>query len=180
MTSEKAVPDWARISRSLSSAGEVRSSFSTKMRSTLWLKASASGRLRNRNSAAAPRMRTMAAMPRVTIRVPATRTSVAEEELSCTLSPLVEPRIIEERHDVQKLPAVAGNAPRDVVRNAPRVGTGSVADLDHPVMQPQGVVAFGLVVGIARRLRHGRQGEQETRKENRALVHVATMFEPAA
>src|SRR6056297_161406 len=167
--SENAVPDWARISSSLISACEVRSSFSTKIRSTRALNALPSGKVRNSTIPASSSRPTITLIPMATIRVPERRASVAEEVRSGTVFPFGKPRFVEDRHHIEQRPASLFK-PRLQLLPCGCRGAG-LGDLGHAVMQAQRRILFRLVIGVTRGLRRGGQGQHGADQKGDNVFH---------
>ena len=162
------MPDCARISSSLISAPAFRSSFSTNIRSTLALKALASGRFRNRNTAAASRIsddRGNAKGNHAVARLQRLSSGGSGLRHSVSFPPVL---LAEYGQHAQQRPALRGQ-PR---RNSPAAsgGVAVAADLRHAIVQPQGVILLGLVIGIAVGLR-GTRGTGKNEKGQDELFH---------
>ena len=90
----------------------------------------------------------MAAIPIVTTRPPDRLVSVAEEEISSTLFPFIQSAFAKDRHDIQQFPVPVFEPWLHLLRGKRLVLADGVGNFDHTVMQTQGIVAFGFVIGV--------------------------------
>ena len=99
------------------------------------------------------------------------RLSEAEVEAVCTCPPLCQSVLSKNAHQRQHFPSCLAKAPLDLCLGRATAAAGLIWKFNDPVMEPKGIVFFGLIIGIAGSLDGACDNERQ--KEKKVQFHEA-------